>query len=98
MTNPQPTERQRRKWREDRARLRLLARHFPAPHKPQLTPDEKREARNAAARERRAALALAKIDLTCPQDFGRRAKRAEKTARKPSKPAHNRAEGPWDLK
>ena len=98
MTKLTLTERQRAKWREDRARLRLLSAHFPKPPRLLLSAEEKRERKNAAAREARAVKALAMIDLTCPmfREDGRIIR--QKADRKPDKPTHNRAEGPWDQK
>jgi hypothetical protein len=58
MTDKQPTARQREKWRTDRARLRAMRLVFPSPPKPKLTPEEKRELKNAKAREAREAKAL----------------------------------------
>jgi hypothetical protein len=69
MTESQPTERQRKKWREDRARLRLMAHLFPAPPKPKLTVEEKRAVKTAKQREAREAKRLGMIDLTCPIFF-----------------------------
>jgi hypothetical protein len=97
MVEKQPTARQRKKWREDRARLRLLRQHFPAPRKVELTPDEKRELKNAKAREARAAKALATINLTCPQFHADGRNIRTKSAPKPDKRPQNRAKGPWDL-
>jgi hypothetical protein len=97
MKESKPTERQRKKWREDRARLRLMAKHFPAPPRVVLTPEERRERKNAAAREARAAKALGAIDLTCPDFLADGRNLPRKRAPKPSKPALNRAEGPWDV-
>jgi hypothetical protein len=96
MTDKQPTERQRRKWREDRARLRLMAKHFPAPLKVQLTPEEKRERKNAAAREARATRSLGEIDLTCPLFHVDGRIIRSKPARKRPKVPEKRASGPWD--
>jgi hypothetical protein len=69
MTTKQPTERQRAKWREDRARLRLMAHLFPAPPKLVLTPAEKREIKTQKQREWRDTVRLGQIDLTCPLVF-----------------------------
>jgi hypothetical protein len=96
MVEKEPTERQRKKWREDRARLRAIAHLFPSPPKPKLTPEEKREAKTARQREAREAKRLGEIDLTCPMVFGRRAKQPAKAARKRPKPPQRRAKGPWD--
>ena len=96
MTETQPSERQRKKWREDRARLRLLARHFPAPPKVQLTPEEKRERNNAKAREARTVKALGMVDLTCPMFHADGRPIRSRPARKPSKGPQNRPSGPWD--
>jgi hypothetical protein len=91
------TDRQREKWRLDRARLRAMAKLFPAPPKIQLTPDEKRELRNAKAREARATKALGTVDLTCPLFDAKGRLMGKKAAPKPAKRPQNRAEGPWDL-
>jgi hypothetical protein len=96
MTEKQPSERQRKKWREDRARIRLMAKHFPAPPKVQLTPEEKRERKNAKAREVRAVKALCSVDLTCPMFHADGRIIRSKPARKPSKAPQNRPSGPWD--
>jgi hypothetical protein len=66
MTDKPPSERQRKKWREDRARLRAMALAFPVAPKPVLTPAEKRAIKTHNERERRAAKRLGEIDLTCP--------------------------------
>jgi hypothetical protein len=96
MTDKLPSERQRKKWREDRARIRLTAKHFPKPPKVVLTPEEKRERKNSAAREARAVKLLATIDLTSPlfRADGRivRLRPAPKRPKGPEK----RAKGPWD--
>ena len=98
MTEKQPSERQRRKWREDRARLRLT--HFvvlfPLPPKPQLTVEERRERKAATARDARAVKALASLDFISPMfhEDGRiiRSKPAPKREKAPER----RAKGPWD--
>jgi hypothetical protein len=66
MTESQPTERQRKKWREDRARLRAMALAFPVAPKPKLSPAEMRQIKTDRERDRRAAKRLGEIDLTCP--------------------------------
>jgi hypothetical protein len=96
MTKQTLTERQREKWRLDRARIRLIAKNFPKPPKVVLTPEEKREIKNHKAREARAAKALAMVDLSCPMFHADGRIIRQKPARKPSKPAHNRPKGPWD--
>jgi hypothetical protein len=96
MTESKLTERQRKKWREDRVRLRAMAHLFPSPPKPKLTPEEKREIKNAKQREAREAKALGAVDLTCPMVFGRRARQPAKPARKRPKAPQKRASGPWD--
>jgi hypothetical protein len=69
LTVKQPTDRQRAKWRDDRARLRLMAHLFPAPPKLVLTPAEKRAIKTQNQRERRDAVRLGKVDLNCPLVF-----------------------------
>jgi hypothetical protein len=69
MTESQPTERQRRKWREDRARLRAMALAFPVAPKPVLTPEEKRALKTANQREARETKRLGAVDLNCPLFF-----------------------------
>jgi hypothetical protein len=96
MVDKQPSERQRRKWREDRARLRMQARLFPAPPKSQLTPEEKRERKAAATRQAREAKALAAIDFTSPQFHPDGRNIARKPAPKRQKAKERRAKGPWD--
>jgi hypothetical protein len=98
MNESKLTERQREKWRLDRARLRLMSKLFPKPPRVVFTPEERRERKNAAARERRAALALATINLDCPQFRADGRNLPRKAARKAAKPALNRPTGPWDLK
>jgi hypothetical protein len=96
MTDKQPTERQRKKWREDRARLRAMEHLFPSPPKPVLTPEEKRQLKTDKQREAREAKRLGEVDLTCPMVFGRRAKQPSKPAPKRPKVPEKRAKGPWD--
>jgi hypothetical protein len=97
MVDKEPTAKQRKEWREARARLRLMAGLFPAPVKPALSPEEKRELRNQKERDRRAAKALATISLISPMfhEDGRII-RSKPTPKRP-KPPQNRAKGPWDL-
>jgi hypothetical protein len=96
MTEKQPTEKQRKRWREQRARLRLMAKHFPPPPKVVLTPEEKREIRNQKERDRRAALAPGAVDLTCPQFLPDGRNLPSMPARKRPKCPEKRASGPWD--
>jgi hypothetical protein len=97
MTSPQPTAKQRERWRLQRTQLRLLRKNFPAPPKVELTPDEKRELRNYKAREARAAKVLGTINLDCPLFDADGQLIGKKPTRKPAKLPLNRPKGPWDV-
>ena len=63
MRTKEPTERQKEKWRTDRARLRALRLVFPVAPKVPMNADEKREHRAYLQRERRAAKLLGTVLL-----------------------------------